>query len=176
MTNSRTRPLGLAVPLRGDPRTAVDRFGRDPGAWLPVPARPTGPSRWRVQLDTGQAYTTGTAVVGRLSRSGDRWSRSLNWTGDGRDTLLPAARMVPAFRGSLTVTTGDAEADLGLLGAYAPPLRMAGSGAHSVALHRIATAIAAAFLEAVAAALTPPDPSGPAGPPPRLGRSRAIRG
>lgn len=165
MAATAPRVLSASRPISGLP-TAVDRLSDDPGTWLPAPARPAGPGRWRVRLRAGPAHKVVVVTVGGVWRSGETWSRPLDWEpADDRDALVPTSRWLPTFHGTLAVTETTDQAALTLRGTYVPPLGVAGTGIDAAGLHRVAISTAGAFLDAVgdaldaAAAPRPADPS-----------------
>lgn len=134
-----------ALPAAADSATAV--FRGDAGLWLPEPVeRRPGPSRWLLYPGTGPVGVAVDARVGEAWGDGPTTWRLLRWEPSGGWS----AEHLPAFDGDVGVRAlPDAVASLVLRGSYRPPHGLVGAAADRLVLHRVATATAQGFLEAV---------------------------
>lgn len=121
----------------------------DPEAFLPAPARPTGPDRWVVDFAVGPFHHEGIITLGPIWRTKGRVGRSVSWaaTTDDHDAL-PYDRLMPTVRGVL-VLEDDV---LGLHVRYEPAAGPLGRVVDPV-LRPMARRSVARFLDHVAARL-----------------------
>lgn len=89
----------------------------EPESFLPAPARPSGPYRWRVDFTVGPFHHPGLVTLGPVWRTEERQGRPIRWT-SARDEhdALPYESLVPEVHGVLVVDDGE----LGLHVHYTP--------------------------------------------------------
>lgn len=147
------RRLSMRLPVRGDPATLRRQLTADPRSWLPSPARPRGVDRWTVDLAAGRVHRRVACGVGMVWDAGQVMWRAVTWEPVVEpDELLATARVLPTFRGKLTLTT-EGDTALALEGSYRPPAGVLGAVIDKILLHQVAEATAASFLREVAARL-----------------------
>lgn len=131
----------------------------DAEAFLPPPARPAGPWRWKVDFAVGPLRHRGLVTLGPVWRTEGREGRPIRWVAarDEHDAL-PYEALMPEVDGVLVLEDGR----LGLHVHYTPGAGMVGRGL-DVALRPVARASIRRFVQDVARRLQGPVPVGTGG-------------
>jgi hypothetical protein len=147
------RRVEVWIPADGDPQDAADRLRRSPKNWLPERAEERGPGLWRVTLRAGPVSRTATCGVGHAVGAGADVSRRLVWSADPEPSER-GERALPQFEGTIAVHAIDERrGTLRLEGSYEPPSGAIGASYGPAQLRVLAEAVAAHFLDDVAARL-----------------------
>lgn len=144
-----------AIPMDGDRWQLAQRFTDDPSTWLPLPAAPVGPGRWRTEVHGGLLRQEVTADVSEPWRLPDAFSRHVTWVATNADGE-PVGRLLPDFAGQLTLRSGSEQSWLVLTGWYQPPGGRAGEVVDAIAMRRVAERTLERVLRDVVARLRVP--------------------
>ena len=130
----------------------AERFGGDPGGWLPAPAE-AAEGGWLVGVHADGALPTVVAGhttwigVGGLGVAGDGEAllREVEWRSASRE------RMIPVLEGDLELASVNGHGcQLSLMGSYRPPMSVMGDAGDRLFGHRVAEACVRRFVLDVA--------------------------
>jgi hypothetical protein len=142
-------------PISGDPWPLLHAFTNDPVDWLPGPARPAGPGRWRVTLHAGPARRDVIVEVAAPWSFPDAVTRFVHWWAEGDDPGVDArSRLLPEFNGRVSLRHDGDEVVLDVWGWYEPPVGVVGAVFDVAGLRQVAHASLRWFARTVAEQLT----------------------